>query len=198
VPAVLLLEPELNPADLGLRWPAGDGLDYLIALFLVTVIVFGGLRRRRLIQSGRWTEVGRSPVLVLLPRTPAQRWLAVGISVTAGVVEEAVFRGLLIASAAGILGVPVEFAALLTLALFAWGHQYQGRAGLLGAGILGVMFTGLYLISGSILLPVIVHTTQDLVALLMIPAPKSGGAAPLRGDAAPPRNGADQDTNQDP
>ncbi|HZM82257.1 MAG TPA: CPBP family intramembrane glutamic endopeptidase [Candidatus Limnocylindrales bacterium] len=190
VPVVLLLEPDLSPADVGLRWPAGDGLDYVVALLLVSTIVFGGLRRRRLIQSGRWADAGRSPMMALLPRTPTQRRLAVGISVTAGVVEEAIFRGLLIASAVAILRVPVEVAALLTLILFAWGHQYQGRAGMLGAGLLGVMFTGLYLISGSILLPAILHTTQDLVALLTIPVDKSGDAAPLRGDAAPPHSDA--------
>jgi len=194
VPAVLLLEPDLAPADVGLRWPAGEGLDYAVALFLVAMIVFGGWRRRRFLLSGRWLGVPRSPMMVLLPRTPAQRRLAVGVSVTAGVVEEAIFRGLLIASGVAILRVPVEVAALLTLVLFAWGHQYQGRAGLLGAGLLGVMFTGLYLVSGSILLPAIVHTTQDLVALLMIPPTAGGDAAPLRGDAAPPHSDA---TTQD-
>jgi hypothetical protein len=43
VPAVLLLEPGLAPADVGLRWPAGGGVDYLLALFLGSMLVFGGL-----------------------------------------------------------------------------------------------------------------------------------------------------------
>jgi len=169
VPLVLLFEPGPTPADVGLRWPAGGGLDYALALLVLIMLVVGGLRRRRFILSGRWPDAARNPVMALLPRTPAQRLLAVGISVTAGVVEEAIFRGLLIAAGVGILGVPVEVAAVPALALFVWGHQYQGGAGLLGAGILGLMFTGVYLISGSILLPVILHTAQDLVALLLVP-----------------------------
>ena len=189
VPAVLLLEPDLDPADLGLGRPAAAfGLDYIMAAFLLIVLVFGGLRRRRLILSGRWPDAYRSPMMALLPRTPAQRRLAAGVSVTAGVVEEAIFRGLLITSASTILGVPVEFAALMTLVLFAWGHQYQGRAGVAGAGLLGVMFTGLYLISGSILLPAIRPPAQDLVGRLLIPQNAGGGgAAPFWVDAAPPR-----------
>ena len=194
VPLMLLIEPDLTPADVGLRRPAGGGLDYALALFLVAVMVIGGLRRRRFILSGRWPGVYRSPMMVLLPHTPTQRRLAAGISVTAGVVEEAIFRGLLIASSVAIFRVPVEVAALLTLILFAWGHQYQGRAGLVGAGLLGVLFTALYLISGSILLPAIVHTTQNLVSLLLVPPPptedEGEGAAPSRGDASPPRSPA--------
>jgi uncharacterized protein len=188
VPLVLVVEPDLAPADVGLRWPAGGGLDYILALVLVAAMVFGGVRRRRFILSGRWPEVYRNRVMVLLPRTPAQRRLAVGISVTAGVVEEAVFRGLLIASVVAIFGVPVGVAALLTLALFAWGHQYQGGTGLVGAGLLGVAFTGLYIISGSILLPVLVHTTQDLVSLLLIPPPPEGQE---------PGRAADQEAEQE-
>jgi hypothetical protein len=38
---------------------------------------------------------------------------------------------------------------------------------MIGAGLLGLMFTGVYLISGSLLLPIILHTAQDLVALLL-------------------------------
>lgn len=198
VPLVLLFEPGPTPADLGLRWPAGHGIDYLVALLLLAILLVGGVRRRRFILSGRWPEAYRSPMMALLPRTPAQRRLAVGISVTAGVVEEAIFRGLLIASAASILGVPIELAAVLSLALFTWGHLYQGAAGMLGAGLLGGLFTLVYLISGSLLLPVVLHVAQDLVALLLIPSPGAKGddAAPLRRDAAPSRSEQTQERQQ--
>lgn len=195
VPLVLLFEPGPTPADLGLRWPAGDGLDYALALLVLITLIIGGLRRRRFILSGRWPDAARNPVMALLPRTPAQRLLAAGISVTAGVVEEALFRGLLIAAGVGILGVPVEVAAIPALALFVWGHQYQGTAGLLGAGFLGLMFTGIYLISGSILLPVILHTAQDLVALLLTPP---SAPAPPDPDPAPDAGPRDPDPEPAP
>jgi len=147
VPLVLLIEPALTPADVGLRWPAGDGIDYAVALFLLFVIVLGGLRRRRQIQGGRLVAGGQ--LLVLLPRTASQRRLAALLSVTAGVVEEAVFRGLFIAAGVGVLGLPLSVSALLSIALFTWGHLYQGFGGMLGAAVLGVLFTSLYIHLGE-------------------------------------------------
>jgi membrane protease YdiL (CAAX protease family) len=73
--------------------------------------------------------------------------------------------------AAGVaLGLPVYLAAALSLALFGWGHVYQGRAGVIGAITLGLVFTLLYLITGSLLFPIILHIGQDIVAFLLTPA----------------------------
>lgn len=169
VPLVMLLEPEVTPADLGLGRYAGEGIDLVVGAILLLGIVYGGVRLRQSVRSGRTTPPRRR-FTAMLPRTAAQRRLAVLVALTAGVVEEVLFRGLLITAGVGILGVPVAVAALLSLLLFIWGHQYQGRAGMFGAGLLGAVFTGFYLISGSLLVPIVLHATQDLVALLLTPA----------------------------
>jgi membrane protease YdiL (CAAX protease family) len=181
VPVLLLAEPSVTPADLGLRWPAGDGMDYLVSGTLLIAMIVGGLVARSRVRNGRRILRGNA-FRLLLPQTRSQRWLALGLAVTAGIVEEAVFRGLLIAAGVGALGFSLVVSALFALALFVWAHLYQGIRGMLGVTYLGALFTGVYLISGSLLLPIILHAAQDATALLLMPAKP---ATSIRQEAAP-------------
>jgi membrane protease YdiL (CAAX protease family) len=117
-----------------------------------------------------------------LPRTGTERWLAVGVAITAGIAEELMFRGLLIAAAVGIVGLPIGWAALLAAVLFALSHLYQGPTFVLPA-LVGLSFTVLYLSCGSLLPGMVAHIAMD-VAALTIPARVVTGAAP-RPVAAP-------------
>jgi membrane protease YdiL (CAAX protease family) len=166
VPITLLVSPRLDPAELGWRWPQDQGLGYALAGFLLVVMALSVRGQRR--RAGR--ALVPEHVALLLPTTTTQRWLAAGLSVSAGVVEEAIFRGLLIAAGVALLGISALTAGLLSLALFSWGHVYQGRAGVIGSAVLGLLFTLLYLITGSLLLPIILHIGQDLAAFLLTPA----------------------------
>lgn len=99
-------------------------------------------------------------VAPLLPRTPAEhrgfRWLAL----TAGTAEELLYRGFLLWYFAALLGPwPGTVAAVLA---FAAGHAYQGIAGVLKTGTVGALLTGIYIASGSLLWPMIVHCAIDL------------------------------------
>jgi membrane protease YdiL (CAAX protease family) len=168
VPITLLVSPRLDPAALGWRWPEDQGLGYALAGYLLVLIALGVRGQRRRQRAGRLRV--RENVSLLLPTTTTQRWLAAGLSLSAGVVEEAIFRGLLITAGVALLGLPALAAGALSLALFSWGHVYQGRAGVIGSAVLGALFTLLYLMTGSLLLPIILHIGQDLAAFLLTPA----------------------------
>lgn len=170
VPITLLVSPDLDPADLGFRWPDNQIVGYGLAAYALFVIGLGTRGRRRRMRAGQILMPDQ--IAALLPTNATQRWLAAALSVTAGVVEEAIFRGLLIAAGVLLLGLPVLVAAALSLVLFSWGHVYQGRSGVIGSAVLGTVFTGLYVITGSLLLPIILHIGQDLAAFLLTPAPK--------------------------
>jgi membrane protease YdiL (CAAX protease family) len=58
---------------------------------------------------------------------------------------------------------------LLSSLLFGLAHIYQGWKGAVSASILGVVFAGLYLITGSLLLPMVIHAALDSRILLMFP-----------------------------
>ncbi|MES0835080.1 type II CAAX prenyl endopeptidase Rce1 family protein [Nocardiopsis tropica] len=193
---VLLLSPDLLPSDLGLRLPdawgpvVGGAVGGLVALAAMWVLVNGlpvnlpgtagrssrkGGGRRSTGHRGRRAaaapmtlpepERGRG---LLVPRTTAERAMAGGVAVTGGVFGELLYRGLFIALVAG-LGAPLWMAAVLSVALFSAAHLYQGWWGLVSAGTSGTLFTVLYLGTGSIWVPVVVHVALDLRSLVFPP-----------------------------
>jgi membrane protease YdiL (CAAX protease family) len=128
----------------------------------------------------RWT---RRPIVVgdiqaLLPQTPDERLLFVVVAVSAGVCEELLFRGfgLRLFEQAGLTGM-----VLLVVAAAAFGlaHIYQGVAGVLITFILGLLLSFAYVATGSLLLPMAIHTLIDL-RILVLPTNKvtaGGGEA---------------------
>lgn len=169
IPIVALTSPELSAAALGWTWPDRNGYLWVavgLTAYLMVVTGSSARRLRRAILAGRRFPV-RAGTELVMPRTPAQRRLAVPFAITAGVVEEAIFRGLLIGAGYHVYHLPWALAALLSLVLFIVGHGYQGRAGLVGVALFGIAFTVIYLITASLLLVIVLHVWQDLVALLV-------------------------------
>ncbi|MFV2195850.1 type II CAAX prenyl endopeptidase Rce1 family protein [Nocardiopsis sp. LOL_012] len=198
VVVVLSLSPGLTAADLGLRSPqawspvVGGAVGGLLALAALHVLVHGvpewalrwtprGIRtaqgrggrrghRRRPPAAGAapLPEPGRVPQWVLAPDTPRERAAAAGAAVTGGVFGELLYRGLFIVLVAG-MGAPLWAAAVLSVLLFSVAHLYQGWWGLVGAGASGALFTVLYLGTGSLWVPIAVHTALNLRSLVFPP-----------------------------
>jgi uncharacterized protein len=184
VPAIVLTSAHLSAADLGWAWPTGDGLDYLLALYLLVMIGIGGVRMRRRMRRGQAFR-GRAVTALIVPQTAHERWLAATVAFTAGVTEEMVYRGLLIATGTRLYHLPLAVVVVASLALFVAQHTYQGPRGMFGVAVLGVVFTTIYLMSGSLLLPIVVHVFQNLVALLVVPAHPTVPATADGADARP-------------
>jgi membrane protease YdiL (CAAX protease family) len=62
---------------------------------------------------------------------------------------------------------PLAF--VLATVLFGLLHLYQKWTGVLTATLLGAVFAYLYLVSGTILLPIALHLLVDLRALVLLP-----------------------------
>jgi membrane protease YdiL (CAAX protease family) len=137
-------------------------IGFVIAAVIVLVVPILLLRTR----LDEVPTVG--DIRALLPRNRGELPYGAGLALTAGVVEELLFRLALPALLFGVFGSgPLAFglAALLFGAL----HLYQGPLGVGFAFLLGVLFTALYLLSGSILLPIALHALIDLRSLVLIP-----------------------------
>lgn len=106
-----------------------------------------------------------SAVVVLAPHTRSERRLALGVAVTAGICEELLYRGFLVALGVGF-GLPWWAAAVLSCVLFALAHAYQGWWGLVGPGLLGVLYMVLYLGTGSLVVPIVAHILIDVSMVL--------------------------------
>lgn len=171
---------DLSAADVGWAWPNGDGLDYLLALVAIVTLTVGAPVARRRLRNG---SVRLDPgVAAIVPRTTVERWWAVALAVTAGVTEEILYRGLFVSAAVRLFHLPVVVAVTVSLAVFVVAHAYQGKRGMAGSLFLGLLYTLLFLISGSLLLPIVIHAVQNLFQLLwVLPAPRLANADAVRG-----------------
>ncbi|WBU38037.1 CPBP family intramembrane glutamic endopeptidase [Homoserinibacter sp. YIM 151385] len=109
----------------------------------------------------------------LLPRTRGElRWGA-ALGANAGVVEELLFRLALPALLFGVLGDGL-LAFGIAAVLFGLLHLYQGWTGVLATTALGLVMTLVYVVTGSILWPILLHAAIDLRSLVLIPVALGG------------------------
>jgi membrane protease YdiL (CAAX protease family) len=94
------------------------------------------------------------------------------VAISAGVCEEVVFRGWLLCTLHNILGLKGTTLVLVAAACFGLAHFYQGATGVIATAIVGVLFTFLYVQSGSLLLPILLHILIDL-RWVLLPAHRS-------------------------
>jgi membrane protease YdiL (CAAX protease family) len=140
----------------------------------VCVALLAGMVIPIVLLRGKLDEIPAvGDIRALLPRERGELKFGAGLAVTAGVVEELLFRLALPAVLFGVLGSGV-LAFLLAGVLFGLLHIYQGPAGMVFAFVLGVLFTALYLLSGTILVPMLMHAVIDLRSLVLIPVTLSG------------------------
>jgi uncharacterized protein len=177
---VWLSAPGVDAAAVGLRWPQSwPGPIAVAATVLVLGFVVvstralrsGGLARAAEMRrpgEGRHAEPAVHATLALLPRTTAERRLFTLVGVTAGVCEEWLYRGFLLAVVAAVAGgLPTPVLVATGALAFGLAHAYQGVAGTVTTGVLGGVMAGLYLGTGSLLLPVVLHALIDLRFLLV-------------------------------
>jgi hypothetical protein len=143
------------PADW--RTIAGAAIVVLVAGFFA----FQAIVVHRLPPAKRAAIAPRiGAVAVLLPRTRAELGWFSALSVTAGIVEELLYRGFLLWLLQPSMGIAA--AAAVSVAVFGLGHAYQGRSGALRATAAGAVMTGIVLLTGSLIPAMIVHAIIDL------------------------------------
>lgn len=107
------------------------------------------------------------PVRALLPYGRKERQLFGALSVTAGICEEILFRGFLLFYLQEVFGTALWVAVAVSSLIFGLCHIYQGVLAVLTTGAFGAAMAILYLFSGSLILPIIVHALLDLRVLLL-------------------------------
>jgi uncharacterized protein len=178
---VWLATPGVSAGQVGLRWPQQwpGPVTGLVVLLVVAFVVVStrALRSGALLEAaepvrrpgeGRHAEPAGHATLALLPRTAGERRLFTVVGVTAGVCEEWLYRGFFLAVLAALAG-GLQTWLLVVVAAVAFGlaHFYQGAVGILTTGLLGGVMAALYLQTGSLLLPVLLHAAIDLRFLLV-------------------------------
>ena len=105
---------------------------------------------------------------ILSARGTAETWLAVVLVLVVAVSEETIFRGYLMLRFGSLSRSPAA-AAILSSLIFSLGHGYEGSAGLVTVGALGVVFAAVYLWRRSLVAPIVMHFLQDFLTIVLVP-----------------------------
>lgn len=137
------------------------GLAATAAFVVLTVVGVAAAR-----QEGEVPTIG--DIRAMLPRNRPELGLGALLSVNAGILEELVFRLGLPALLFGATGSALA-AVVGSVVLFGALHAYQGVAGVVGTTLIGATFMAAYLLSGSILVPIVLHALFDVRSMVVIP-----------------------------
>lgn len=99
----------------------------------------------------------------ILPQSAPERLPFLALAITAGCCEEFLYRGFAMAVFARA-GFPIWASVVVSSVLFGAAHLYQGRGGLIGTGILGLLFGSFRAYAGSFVPVAAWHAAIDIVA----------------------------------
>lgn len=148
--------------SLGLNLPEGWRVWAFAAVFMLlsTYYVFAAATLGKSPEQRANVRKQFTPgIIAVLPHTRAEMVWFAGVSLTAGFCEEFLFRGFFIWALSPWLG--WWGAAALSLLIFASGHAYQGRNGVIRTGIVGAIFTLVVAIFGSLWPAIALHVLVD-------------------------------------
>jgi membrane protease YdiL (CAAX protease family) len=123
------------------------------------------------VPARRWRKL-LPDFFALVPVSPHERLLWIVVAISAGVCEEIVFRGWLLSTMHGVLHLQGATLLLVAAILFGLAHSYQGVSGMLLTAFAGALFCGLYVATGSLLMPILLHILID-VRFAVLPAPRT-------------------------
>ena len=138
------------------------GVLLFVPFFYGAAVVGNGLRYIGLSSP-------KTPLPALVPgRSLSQSVLAFVLVAIVALAEETIFRGYLILRLRAVIG--GSFAAvLLSAVIFSFGHGYEGSAGVVTVGVMGLVFAFIYVWRQSLVAPIVMHFLQDFVVILLLP-----------------------------
>jgi membrane protease YdiL (CAAX protease family) len=167
IPLALTAAQQWEPIAAARAFLATDaGIPVAIA---IAVVVLAGLVLPIVFLRNSLEEAPAiGDIRALLPRARGELPYGAALSVNAGVFEELLFRLGFPALAFAVTG-DALVAFLGATLLFGVLHLYQGALGILFSVVLGAVFVALYLITGSIVVPIVLHAIIDLRSMVLIP-----------------------------
>ena len=154
-----------------------DEVPAIVVVLAVGTVLF---RQRSLREALRRQARG---FLALLPSTREEKLLFVPLAITAGVCEEILFRGFLLAYVAWLWPHATNTQLIVVTSIaFGIAHLYQGVLGVVVTGVVGVLLASMVIDGGSLLPAIVVHALIDFriiflpeLSPLRSPATQAGG-----------------------
>lgn len=149
-------------ADLGLVPRFGFWKLFFAGMALAATAVFAIQVARATRDAGQLREVRDQlgPIAIVAPHTDRELSRFGWLSLTAGICEEFLYRGLLMTLLAAAFG--MWTAILLSSLVFGLGHAYQGPGGILRTSVVGLLLALVVALTGSLFVAMIAHVAIDL------------------------------------
>jgi membrane protease YdiL (CAAX protease family) len=154
----------LTSAEMGLA--RGLSADLFVASVVGAALLctFQWFNLRRVGRaSGPVIDLMRQLAEHLLPLKSVEFAPYCALAVTAGVCEEFLYRGFAMA-ALSRAGLATWMVVVLTSILFGFAHAYQGRGGMIGTGLLGLIFAVSRRFFSSLVPVMVWHAAVDVIA----------------------------------
>ena len=150
------------PEDANPLWIYPLGAFILFYIFDLLHTAFSSKERSETIE--RWKRL-----MPFMPSTWREFYWFIGVSITAGVCEEIMFRGyimnyILAACKGQTFAVPL--AILIPAVVFGISHAYQGGKAVVKVVLMAVLFGYVFIFTGSIIWLIIIHILVDIFSSL--------------------------------
>jgi len=149
----------LVPRTDGLAW-FGHAIAILICILLVAQLR-GFTKNPKSLEAH--AEAAKD-LQFMAPHTMGERRLFDYVSITAGVCEEVIYRGFVIAYLTTAFDLSFLVAAILSSAIFGIAHSYQGVGGVMKTGAIGLVLALLYGLTGALWASIVVHAIVDITS----------------------------------
>jgi len=168
---------ERDWAAMGLGMGAGPGAVLGIAIGALVGLALRPVAAASSRKAAAALRRQMEPLEAFLPKTRTQLFWGLTVSVFAGVFEEIAYRGYLMAYFGAWLD---QWGALVASSvLFGLAHLYQGKWGVLMTTLLGATLGWVYIETGSLLLPMLLHAAIDISSMVtawIVLRPAAAGA----------------------
>lgn len=138
------------------------GIGLFIGMYFVASLLEGIL-----VQAGFSSMSAPTPSLMATGGI-FQSLLGVLLVGVVAISEETIFRGYLLLRFRNITS-STGWAIVWATVIFALGHGYEGTAGVITVGFMGLVFALVYVWRKSLVAPVIMHFLQDFIGIVLLP-----------------------------
>ncbi|MCL2338193.1 MAG: CPBP family intramembrane metalloprotease [Firmicutes bacterium] len=181
----MLLVAHINLAAVGLRWFAFDyniwftvltlvlcGILFILASYQIIGYLVNPRYRATLNEAikGRFAgdkEKSQYGVITnfLIPRRKREKLVFFWVALTAGIGEEFLLRGFLFLLLQAVFpNISIILVVIVSGVFFGLWHLYQGVHGMIKTAITGALLGCLYIATGSLILPMLLHFITDFSA----------------------------------
>jgi membrane protease YdiL (CAAX protease family) len=146
----------------------GRWRDVVLGVVLFVPMFFGAVFLERVLQAAGFSAPSTPTPASLTAKGIGEYALAFVLVVVVAIAEETIFRGYLILRFRTVTA-SSALAVLLAAVVFSLGHGYEGTAGVVTVGTMGLVFALVYVWRGSLVAPVVMHFLQDFLSIILLP-----------------------------